>query len=493
MKRDSDPNLRVIQHMDMDSTSPTAEAATGLHKIAQQGDLLLMVVLAASTLGAFAIGQLYASWGFVPGVVVGLLLALGAAAFAVARGSTLSMFVLTAVNAGMVVMHIQLGRGTLEFHFGIFALLGLVLAFRDWRVVVATAGIFAVHHFLFDRLQAAGFGVFCTPEPDVLKIIKHAAYVVIQTGVEIVLAVQLRRGAVEQAEMVRLVQEVKRGDALNLNVEGVPTSAPVATALKGVIGSMAQAVSRVTEATQSIEVATKEIAAGNLDLSRRTESQASCLQQTAASMEQLSGTVRLSAETSGKASRQAAESAAAAAATGQTVQAVLARMEDIAGSSRKIADFTGLIDGIAFQTNILALNAAVEAARAGEQGRGFAVVAAEVRNLAGRSAEAAREIKSLTGQVVSDIDSSAQMAAQAGDAMRALVTQVQGAAALIDDVSHTAQEQAGRIAQVGQAVAEIDGITQQNAALVEEASAAAESLRQQASRLVSSVQVFRLA
>ena len=472
--------------------SAAPQADTGLRKMSHQADLVLVAVLVASTAAAFAIGQHYASWDFVSGAAVGMLLALGVAAFAVARGSALSMFALVVANAGMVIMHIQLGRGTLEFHFGIFSLLGLVLTYRDWRAVVTTATLFAVHHVLFDRLQAAGFGFFCTPQPDLLKIVMHAAYVVIQSSVEIVLALQLRRGAVEAAELSQLVQVVKRDDVLHLNVENVRTSAPVATALKGVIGSVAQAVARVIDATHSIEMATKEIAAGNLDLSRRTESQASSLQQTASSMEQLSRTVRQSTEMSSQASRQAAESAGDAAASGHTVQAVVTSMEGIAGYSRKIVDITGLIDGIAFQTNILALNAAVEAARAGEQGRGFAVVATEVRHLASRSAEAAREIKSLTGRVVSDIDSGAQMAVEAGQAMGALVTRVQGAAALIDRVSHTAQEQALGIAQVGQAVAEIDVITQQNAALVEEGSAAAESLRQQASLLVGAVRVFKL-
>ena len=472
--------------------SAAPQADTGLRKMSHQADLVLVAVLVASTAAAFAIGQHYASWDFVSGAAVGMLLALGVAAFAVARGSALSMFALVVANAGMVIMHIQLGRGTLEFHFGIFSLLGLVLTYRDWRAVVTTATLFAVHHVLFDRLQAAGFGFFCTPQPDLLKIVMHAAYVVIQSSVEIVLALQLRRGAVEAAELSQLVQVVKRDDVLHLNVENVRTSAPVATALKGVIGSVAQAVARVIDATHSIEMATKEIAAGNLDLSRRTESQASSLQQTASSMEQLSRTVRQSTEMSSQASRQAAESAGDAAASGHTVQAVVTSMEGIAGYSRKIVDITGLIDGIAFQTNILALNAAVEAARAGEQGRGFAVVATEVRTLAQRSAAAAREIKTLINASVERAESGSRVVEEAGQAMTAVVNNAKKINDYLEEISISSRQQAIGVTEVGKAIQELDRNTQQNAALVEQTSAAAGALAQQADALQGEIANFRV-
>ena len=235
-----------------------------------------------------------------------------------------------------------------------------------------------------------------------------------------------------------------------------------------------------------------QIAAGTADLSQRTEAQASNLEETAASMEELTAAVRQNVATAQEASRMATQASEAATGGAEVVERVVTTMHDIAGSSQKIADIIGVIDGIAFQTNILALNAAVEAARAGEQGRGFAVVAAEVRALAQRSAAAAREIKDLIGVSVERVDAGASLVAQAGASVRAMVEQVHRVTQLINDISAASEEQAGGIAQIGDAVAQLDRVTQQNAALVEENSAASESLRQQADRLIEAVGVFHL-
>ena len=210
-------------------------------------------------------------------------------------------------------------------------------------------------------------------------------------------------------------------------------------------------------------------------------------------MEQLSGTVRTSADTAGHASELAAGASAAAVHGGEMVGGVVTTMQDIAASSKRIADIIGVIDGIAFQTNILALNAAVEAARAGEQGRGFAVVASEVRSLASRSAEAAREIKTLIGASVEKVEAGARQVDLAGASMTDIVSRVQRVSALIAEISTAAGEQSTGIHQVGDAVAQLDQVTQQNAALVEESAAAAESLRHQAESLADAVRVFRLA
>ena len=252
--------------------------------------------------------------------------------------------------------------------------------------------------------------------------------------------------------------------------------------------ALRQLVSQVQQSSASIEVATREIATGNQDLSSRTEQTASSLQETAASMEQLTATVRQSSESARQASQMAVANAEVAARGGR----VVSTMQEINHSSQKIHDIIGVIDGIAFQTNILALNAAVEAARAGEQGRGFAVVAGEVRNLAQRSAEAAKEIKTLIGTSVEKVEVGTRLVGEAGVTIDEVVANAQRVADIIGEITAASGEQSTGIGQVNLAVTHLDQMTQQNAALVEESAAAAESLKDQAQRLGVLVQAFRV-
>ena len=250
-------------------------------------------------------------------------------------------------------------------------------------------------------------------------------------------------------------------------------------------------VDDVSEQVGGVQTASSEIAQGNGDLSARTEQTASNLQETAASMEQMNSTVKNNADTARQAAQLASSASESAATGGAVVGRVVGTMEEITTASKRIADIIGVIDGIAFQTNILALNAAVEAARAGEQGRGFAVVAGEVRSLAQRSAEAAKEIKGLIGASVEKVESGARQVDEAGRAMSEIVEQVKRVNDLIGEISNATIEQSSGIGQVNIAVSQLDQMTQQNAALVEQSAAAAESLKGQASRLVESVGVFK--
>jgi len=257
-------------------------------------------------------------------------------------------------------------------------------------------------------------------------------------------------------------------------------------------GSLARTVQQVRQSTDSIATASAEIAAGNHDLSARTEQTSSNLQETAAAMEQFTSTIQQSASSAQQASSLAAGASGVARRGGEVVTQVVSTMEAIQHSSQKIADIIGVIDGIAFQTNILALNAAVEAARAGEQGRGFAVVASEVRSLAGRSAEAAKEIKQLISTSVEKVEAGSRLVQDAGTTMQDIVQSVQRVNDMIGEITAASTEQSAGVSQVNQAVGNLDQMTQQNAALVEESAAAAQSLREQAEQLTEVVSKFKV-
>jgi methyl-accepting chemotaxis protein len=300
-----------------------------------------------------------------------------------------------------------------------------------------------------------------------------------------------------------IVRPVRRAAEATRHIAGGDLTASIATGGKDEVAqllqslaamqhNLAQIVSRVRQGSDSVSTSSAEIAQGNHDLSARTESQASALQQTAASMEELSSTVRQNADNARQANQLAHSASTVAVKGGEVVAQVVDTMKGINDSSRRIADIISVIDGIAFQTNILALNAAVEAARAGEQGRGFAVVAGEVRNLASRSAEAAKEIKQLITDSVGRVEQGTSLVDQAGATMNEVVASIRRVTDIMGEISAASSEQSSGVSQIGEAVTQMDQATQQNAALVEEMAAAASSLRSQAQELVNTVSVFKV-
>jgi methyl-accepting chemotaxis protein len=314
-------------------------------------------------------------------------------------------------------------------------------------------------------------------------------------AVSVVLGMQLRRTLRREIggdpAVVRATLQQMAGGDLTGHVPPTQEPQSLVGALSSMQAAMRTLVAQVQQSSASIEVATSEISLGNHDLSARTEAAASNLEQTAASMEELNSTMRQSADAARQASQLAVANAEVAARGGQVVGQVVATMEEINQSSKKISDIIGVIDGIAFQTNILALNAAVEAARAGEQGRGFAVVAGEVRNLAQRSAEAAKEIKTLIGTSVDRVEAGSRLVGEAGSTIGDVVANAQRVADIIGEITAASGEQSSGIGQINAAVNQLDQMTQQNAALVEESAAAAESLKDQAVRLSQVIAMFR--
>jgi methyl-accepting chemotaxis protein len=344
------------------------------------------------------------------------------------------------------------------------------------------------------RMQDAGAAAAATYRTGSRALIGAALFALVLCLVAATLVTRsiLRQLGAEPEYAANVVRQIAEGNLrVHVNAEGADEQSLI-HAMSGMRESLARIVGQVRASSDSIATGSNQIASGNQDLSARTEEQASSLQQTVASMEQLMSTVTHSAENANQANQLAASASAAATKGGAVVNDVVVTMNEITASSRKIADIIGVIDGIAFQTNILALNAAVEAARAGEQGRGFAVVASEVRSLAQRSAQAAREIKTLIGTSVDKVEAGSRQVNEAGAAMEEILAQVKRVSDLIGEISQASKEQTSGIGEVNNAVTQMDQATQQNAALVEQSAAAAASLKEQANRLAEAVGVFKV-
>jgi methyl-accepting chemotaxis protein len=386
-------------------------------------------------------------------------------------------------EAGQVVTHVEAGRRDEAFAHLVQhvvpardAWLKAMQAQREYQQRLLVAGMNSV----FERVAAAEVALYALLT---LLVIGGAACSVL--GGRMIRQRAARAAAVAHAiadgDLTVAVQSSRRDEF-----------APLFVALDRMHRCLVDVVGAVQVGAQQVAAASTDISQGNSDLSERTESQVGSLQQTAQSLDQISATVQTNADSARQATELAGAATAVAAKGGEVTAKVVATMDEIAGSARRIVDIIGVIDGIAFQTNILALNAAVEAARAGEQGRGFAVVASEVRSLAARSAEAAREIKRLISDSVGKVEDGTRLVAEAGSTMGEIDAQVRRVSALIAEISSATLEQSSSIGQVSHAVTQLDGVTRKNSELVHRSADAATSLREQAERLVRSVGTFRL-
>jgi methyl-accepting chemotaxis protein len=458
----------------------------------ESNDKILLTAIAVLAAAATAYGAVNDALGVALGV--GLLL-LGAAVVvaSASQGGTGSRIGLPALGMAMVALLIHSARGHAEAHFAVFAFLACTLVYRQALPILSAATVIAVHHLSFNYFQSWGWGPICFTEPSLLKVIEHAAYVVGETVILLLMAARARGDFSASQQLSDIAERLVGADgSIDFRAARLTDPAPATARMLDALNRIETAIATVRASTDSIATASGEIAQGSGDLSQRTEQTASNLQQTASAMEELTSTVRQSGDSAAQANQLASSASTVARRGGEVVTQVVATMDEISASSRKIADIIGTIDGIAFQTNILALNAAVEAARAGEQGRGFAVVAGEVRSLAQRSAEAAKEIKALIGSSVERVEAGSALVAQAGSTMTEIVGSVQRVSDIIGEISAAAAEQTSGIDQVNGAVVALDSMTQQNAALVEQSAAAAASLKDQAGRLADAVRLFHV-
>jgi methyl-accepting chemotaxis protein len=351
----------------------------------------------------------------------------------------------------------------------------------------------ALHHVSFNYLQEQGFGPRCLVEPGLGMVLVHAGYVVAESAVLCYLALMLQREAVQSAELRVSVHALTRNaGAIDLRSSAFPAASQSGRALQDVVARLEGALASVQQNVHSTAATSGQIAQGNAELSQRTEQQAESIRATVHSMAVLTATVRQNAAHALQADKLAGAASQVAARGGSVVAQVVDTMQAIDASSRRIADITGVIDAIAFQTNILALNAAVEAARAGEQGRGFAVVASEVRNLAQRSAAAAREIKALIEESVAQVGTGSELVHQAGKTMGEVVDSVRKVSGLIGEISGASADQAHGITAIGEAIGAMDEATRDNAVMVQQATSAASALKEQADQLAQAISVFRV-
>jgi methyl-accepting chemotaxis protein len=439
---------------------PARAAADQAHK----ADKLFLAVLWALFAMSLALGLVYDSL-LLP-LLAGLPFALVPSALIVAAPGRLVTRLSVAVALMLFcALNIHQAHGMTELHFGIFVLLAFLVCYQDWRVIIAAAATAAAHHLTFNYLQAWGYPTLCFTHPGLGIVLLHAAYVVVEAAVLSYLAVRLRR---ETA-----------------------TVAASAGTLHDTLQAMRSSADQVARDMELITQTSNAVATGSADLSARATAQTTRLDQAATAVNNLTATVKRNVDHAALADELVASASAMAVKGGEVVADVVQTMDAIRSSSREVQDIVSVIDGIAFQTNILALNAAVEAARAGEQGRGFAVVAGEVRSLAQRSSQAAKEVRQLIGDSVGRVDAGGKLVDEAGQAMHQIVDSVKRVADIMTAISGASQEQRDGIEQVRESIREMGVTTRQTAKLVEQSAGAAESMCEHAASVARAVGALR--
>ena len=465
----------------------------GMRSFYIAGDRVSLGITGLIVVICLAMSMLHNSWLTSILIALPTLLVTGAATYFL-PGERLTRCIFAAGHMILAACMIQQAQGMIEMHFGIFVLLACLVIYRDWLEILVAAGVIAVHHLVFNFLQAGGYGVWVFAQGASFSlVVLHALYVVVEAAVLIYFARNAAAEAVESLETRSFSNYLIMQDGrINLDIEEFSASSDFGRDFAQYLHSLQQVVNELDQRADSINHASREIAAGNLDLSERTEQQASSLEETSASMMEMMEAARQNADSAREANRLVDESREKAERGGQVVHDAVAAMSEITSSSVQIGKITSVIDEIAFQTNLLALNAAVEAARAGEQGRGFAVVAAEVRNLAARSAEAAKEIKGLIEDSVTKVKTGAELVNRSGSTLEEIETAVKHVSELISEIARSSVEQNEGFQMASRSMQSMDDMTQKNAALVEQVAAAAKELEGQASALSAMMERFQL-